>query len=43
MTPITILVGLSIILSVVSMIWNTYPILPVATLLLGIAFLVGSR
>lgn len=41
-SPFLIIVIISIILCVVSMIWNQYPILPVAVLLLAVAMLIGK-
>lgn len=41
MNAFTILIGIAIILAVVSLIKPTYPLLPVAVILIGAALLIG--
>lgn len=42
-TPFAILVAISVLLTVLSFIWPTYPLLSVAVLLLGVALLVSPK
>lgn len=43
LNPFTILVVIALLLSVCSLIWNQYPILPVAVLLICVALLIGGH
>lgn len=43
LSPFLILVVIAIIVAVLSLIWPSYPLLPVSVLLLGIAMLIGGH
>lgn len=43
LSPFVILVMVALILAIVSLIWPTYPLLPVAVLLICVALLIGGH